>query len=379
LRIDSNHKRCAFCEKMKNIITQPTLLLDEAKCRKNIASMFEKAKRNNIQFRPHFKTHQSHTIGRWFRELGVDKITVSSLSMAEYFAKDNWKDITVAFPVNILEIETINRLAESITLNLLVESVESVNILNQGLKHHVNVFIKIDVGNHRTGIAFEDLALIDKVLTALDAAEYIRFKGFLGHAGHSYDAKSPEEIKTIHYESITRLSMLKERYSERYPQLIISSGDTPTCSVMRDFPGVDEIRPGNFVFYDLMQSKTGSCSTDQIAIAMACPVVAIQKERNELIIYGGAVHFSKERIEDSISGPIYGEVVENREGGWGEPIEGMYLTKLSQEHCIVQVPDHLIDNYQIGDIITILPVHSCLTSQAMKAYLTTHGKIISRF
>jgi D-serine deaminase-like pyridoxal phosphate-dependent protein len=366
-------------ENMQYIIIQPTLLLDEAKCRKNIAAMFEKAKRNNVQFRPHFKTHQSHEIGRWFRDLGVDKITASSLSMAEYFARDKWNDITVAFPVNVLEIETINRLAERITLNLLVESTESVKILNGGLRHPVNVFIKIDIGNHRTGISFDNLMLIDTVLRAVESTPNINFIGFLSHAGHSYDAKSLEEISTIHHESIARLTMLKQHYANRYPHLILSIGDTPACSVMEYFSGVDEIRPGNFVFYDLMQSKIGSCSNNEIAVAMACPIVAIHKERNELIIYGGAVHFSKERFEDNIKGTIYGEVVENRQEGWGETIEGMYLLRLSQEHGTVHVPGHLIDHYKIGDIVKILPVHSCLTSNLMKAFLTTQGKIISKF
>jgi D-serine deaminase-like pyridoxal phosphate-dependent protein len=364
---------------METVITQPTLLLDEVKCRKNIIAMFKKARRNKIQFRPHFKTHQSHEIGRWFRELGIDKITVSSLGMAEYFARDDWKDITVAFPINILETETVNRLADQINLNLLVESEESVNILSERLHYPVNAFIKIDVGNHRTGIAFDNLALIDNLLAAVDAANHISFAGFLSHAGHSYDATGYEEISTIHCESIARLKRLKQHYIERYPNLINSTGDTPTCSRMEDFSGVDEIRPGNFVFYDLMQRNIGSCSNNEIAVAMACPVVALHKERSEIVIYGGAVHFSKERIENSVGGTIYGEVVKDKQEGWGEPIEGMYLAKLSQEHGTVHVPGYLIDNYKVGDIIKILPVHSCLTSQSMKAYLTLQGNSISRF
>jgi D-serine deaminase-like pyridoxal phosphate-dependent protein len=364
---------------MKTVITQPTLLLDEAKCRKNIVAMFEKAKRNKVQFRPHFKTHQSHEIGRWFRELGIDKITVSSLSMAEYFSRDDWKDITIAFPINILEMATINRLAEHIKLNLLVESEESVNILSERLRFPVNVFIKVDIGNHRTGIAYDDHALIDKVIAAADSAEKICFTGFLSHAGHSYDAKGYEEISAIHYESFTRLKRLKQNYTEKYPDLIISTGDTPTCSTMEDFYDVDEIRPGNFVFYDLMQREIGSCSNGEIAVAMACPVVALHKERSEIVIYGGAVHFSKERFENNDGATVYGEVVEDIHEGWGIPIEGMYLIKLSQEHGTVHVPVNLIDNYKVGDIIKILPVHSCLTSQSMKAYLTLQGNSISRF
>ena len=73
--------------------------------------MAGKAHANRLVFRPHFKTHQSHLIGQWFREEGVTKITASSLSMAAYFAEDGWDDITVAFPVNIREMDTINELA----------------------------------------------------------------------------------------------------------------------------------------------------------------------------------------------------------------------------------------------------------------------------
>ena len=100
-------------------ITKPTLLLDEYKCKKNIQNMFSRAKLHNIEFRPHFKTHQSLEIGQWFKEVGVNKITISSLEMATYFAS-KWNDITVAFPVNILEIDTINSLAEKIILNVLI-------------------------------------------------------------------------------------------------------------------------------------------------------------------------------------------------------------------------------------------------------------------
>ncbi len=76
--------------------------------------MAQKAKAHNLIFRPHFKTHQSAEIGNWFKDEGVNKITVSSVQMAEYFAESGWKDILIAFPVNIRETEQINRLASKI-------------------------------------------------------------------------------------------------------------------------------------------------------------------------------------------------------------------------------------------------------------------------
>ncbi len=76
--------------------------------------------------------------------------------------------------------------------------------------------------------------------------------------------------------------------------LKLSVGDTPGCSLLPDFPGVDEIRPGNFVFYDAEQLEIGSCASNQIAVALACPIVARHPERNEVVLYGGAIHLSKE-------------------------------------------------------------------------------------
>ena len=72
-------------------IDQPALLLDDDIARRNIDRMVVKAARNQVIFRPHFKTHQSAEIGEWFREKGIEKITVSSVEMAEYFANNGWR------------------------------------------------------------------------------------------------------------------------------------------------------------------------------------------------------------------------------------------------------------------------------------------------
>ena len=359
------------------MITKPTLILDVDKSKKNIEIMCLKAKKNKVIFRPHFKTHQSLEVGRWYREFGVDKITVSSLDMAKYFSKE-WNDITVAFPTNILEIETINKLSENIQLNLLIESTEAITYLTKHLKHKVGFFIKIDVGYNRTGIAPSNVNYIDKILNISNDNNLLNFKGFLGHAGHTYDCRADEEIVDIHNESISYLVSLKNIYQKKYPDLTLSTGDTPTCSIADDFSDVDEIRPGNFAIFDLTQNLIGSCKVEQIAVAMACPVVAIHKERNEIVVYGGGVHFSKDRLVDKKLGVIFGRVVEGSENGWGNVIPDMYMKSLSQEHGIVAVPESIISNYKVGDYLMILPIHSCLTGNLMKEYQTTTLKIISR-
>ena len=359
-------------------ITKPTLLLDEYKCKKNIQNMFLRTKLHNIEFRPHFKTHQSLEIGQWFKEVGVNKIAVSSLEMATYFATE-WNDITVAFPVNILEINTINHLAEKITLNVLIESIETATFLKTSLKHKVNFLIKINIGNNRTGIMPYEINVIKNILEASDNSDTLNFIGFLGHAGQTYYCRNKTEVLETHQKSKSILVDLKDIFNTQYPDLILSYGDTPSCSLANDFYGIDEIRPGNFVFYDLMQFQIGACAIDQIAVAMACPIVAIHKNRNEIVVYGGGIHFSKDRVTDDNNGVIYGKVVRQEENGWRNLVLNTYVNSLSQEHGVIKVPEYEIDNYSIGDTLFILPIHSCMTANLMKCYLTTENEKITMF
>jgi D-serine deaminase-like pyridoxal phosphate-dependent protein len=380
-------------------ITRPTLLVDKERCRRNIRKMADKAKAANVILRPHCKTHASLEIGKLLQEAGVTCITVSSLTMAKYFAasSSSFHDITVAFPVNILEMDTINEILScnhsSLQLNLLVENPEAVMFLQKHLVRKVGIYIKIDVGYGRTGIPARDFDRIDQLLQCLLQPEdqpKLHFRGFLTHAGHSYDCHTTKELMTIHNASKELLLALKEQCQLKYPDTTfdLSIGDTPTCSVIQpsDLQGIQEIRPGNFVFYDVEQVEIGSCTFDEVAVAVACPIVAKHPDRRELILYGGGVHFSKDRLPDpnKPGQAVFGRVVRPLPGApltWGSVIEGMYLRSCSQEHGIVVVPhEEDFESYQIGDIVKVLPVHSCMTAAAMsnKGYVTCEGERISR-
>jgi D-serine deaminase-like pyridoxal phosphate-dependent protein len=343
---------------------RPTLLVDEIKCRKNIEKMATKAKDSGVLFRPHFKTHQSAAIGDWFRDYGVEKITVSSVVMAEYFARNGWNDILVSFPVNILEIEAINHLAAKVSLHLLVESEFSASFLAQNLSDKAGVYVKIDTGNHRTGLSPDNLSDIKKIVQIVSRSDKMTLNGLLAHDGHTYKAGSPEEIIEIHKHSVRILSGLKSELEKDFRIPVLSLGDTPSCSIVERFEGIDEIRPGNFVFYDVMQYELGACFIQDIAVAVACPVVAVHAQRNEIVIHGGAVHLSKESLERD--GKHYGWVVPLSDRSWGLPYPDCYVASVSQEHGLIKASDQLMRNVGIGDMVGILPVHSCLTANLFR-------------
>jgi D-serine deaminase-like pyridoxal phosphate-dependent protein len=365
---------CFYIPEME--ITKPTLLLDKETALRNIANMVGKAEKLHLKFRPHFKTHQSAEIGEWFRAAGVTAITVSSVTMANYFADFGWDDITIAFSVNIPEIPDINELAGRIRLNVLIENPEGLAALQEKITWHTGVFIKIDTGYHRTGIEASQVSLIDELLEGIQKSPLLQFKGFLSHTGHTYQANSTHDIFNRHFDALLKLKALKLRYQEEWPDLMISLGDTPSCSLCENFDGVDEIRPGNFVFYDLMQFKLGVCKLTDIAVRMICPVIAVHPSRNEVVIYGGAIHFAKDSIINIDGKPLYGRIIVN-DGTKNILLdEKNYLHALSQEHGILKITPRDLHYFVPGKLIEIIPVHSCLTANLMKEYLTTEDEII---
>jgi D-serine deaminase-like pyridoxal phosphate-dependent protein len=357
-------------------IIRPTLVIDKEICLRNIERMVQKAADHKLRFRPHFKTHQAAKIGEWFKLFGVDAITVSSVRMAEYFASNGWKDITLAFPVNILEIDNINRLAANIKLNVLVENKESAEALTSKVLNPLGVYLKIDTGYHRTGISSSKLNKIDKVIKKLGANRKLTFKGFLTHTGHTYHAISTNEIFSRHFDALLKLKGLKQQYKKEFPNLEISMGDTPSASICTNFNGVDELRPGNFVFYDLMQQNLGTCTMDEIAVRMVCPVVAKHLSRNEIVVYGGAVHMSKDAITNINGKDMFGRIIitKNGEKKLLPPLN--YVSNLSQEHGTLKVTQSQFKNFEIGDLIEIIPVHACLTANLIGHYLTSEGEVI---
>ncbi|MGK7390527.1 MAG: alanine racemase [Candidatus Cyclobacteriaceae bacterium M2_1C_046] len=352
-------------------IIHPTLLLDKKRCIENIKNMSAKARANNLAFKPHFKTHQSLEVGEWFRDAGVEGITVSSIKMAEYFADAGWQDITIAFPANIKAIAQLDKLAQKIDLTLLVDNTDTAKALSEGLTNEINVLVELDAGSKRTGISVFDDKAVKSVINYLRAADKLAWKGFYSHFGHTYGCRGENEIKRVFSSSLGKINELIKR--RELQGLDLHIGDTPGCSVATGFPGVTAITPGNFVFYDVMQQQIGACEYENIAVALACPVVSKRADRDEIIVHGGAVHFSKDHINTE-KGNSFGVMTSLKENGIGDAYPENQVVALSQEHGLIKIENKaLINDIKIGDIVGVLPIHSCLTAECMGGYQDFSG------
>lgn len=58
-------------------------------------------------------------------------------------------------------------------------------------------------------------------------------------------------------------------------------------------------------------------------------------------------------------------------------IPDTYLMSLSQEHGIIKTTPEFMSQVRMGDLLMVLPIHSCLTVDLLKKYVTTDGEEIT--
>ncbi|NQY79242.1 MAG: alanine racemase [Candidatus Caenarcaniphilales bacterium] len=369
-------------------MASPKLLIDLDQVSKNIEKVYSKAKKQNIKLVPHIKTHQSFTITNKFIELGVKDFTVASIDMAKALLKSDLNEkiesITIAFPVDFTRTEEIEELNSKIRTNIFIVNKKSAEELVKRLKNPINCFIEVDTGYKRTGFSEDKLNEFVETLNIVKESNKLNLQGIYFHAGHTYDARSESQIKKTYFASLKIAKKFNELIkSNDLEGTIIATGDTPSASVLDDWGEIQQMHPGNFTLYDLFQNQVGSCSIDEIALCMQNTIVDKNEERQELLIHGGSVHFSKDNFEKDgkkIFGLPARLVKKNNQISWEKlDLEKNFIKSLSQEHGIIKLSEEEFKQFEIGDSIGVIPVHSCLSSQAMgEFYDNRTNEVIER-
>lgn len=362
-------------------LNTPSLILDLARVRRNAERMAAKATMLGVRLRPHIKTHKCVELAR-LQTAGHDgAVTVSTLAEARAFAANGFRDITYAVPIERGKFAAAFALMQQgVTLNLLTDDFATMRELevaagNAGVRP--SVFVKIDCGYHRVGVepTSEAAIMIPRLIS--DAA-HLDLAGILTHAGHSYDVQTVDEIMAV--ARLERDVMVE--HAEKLRDLgidvpTVSIGSTPTMSLVDDLAGIDEIRPGNYIFYDNFQATLGSCSFDDTALTVLAAVIHRNEPRRKLVIDAGGIAMSKDR------GPV--ELDANCGYGRVLDLEGvdtdMRLTKLSQEHGHIDAgKSDSFDRFKVGDRLRILANHSCMTAAQHRHYnVMESGEIVDRW
>src|SRR5699024_8838567 len=114
------------------------------------------------------------------------------------------------------------------------------------------VWIKVNSGLNRCGVeANEGVLELEKHIQAWAS---LKLEGIFTHAGQTYGAKSKAEIEKIAAEEVQIIkdsAALCESQGSAIEHR--SVGSTPAFKLYPNIDGITEIRPGNAVFYDMVQ------------------------------------------------------------------------------------------------------------------------------
>lgn len=361
-------------------VKTPAVILDLERVRQNAERISEVAKRNDVRLRPHIKTHKCIEVAR-IQTAGHDgAITVSTLAEARAFAKHGFTDITYAVPIERGKFDdAIEILRGGVRLNLLTDDAETVRQLDEAAGKasvRFDVFLKIDCGTHRVGVEPRTKNAIEIPRQIADSRN-LNFAGVLTHAGHSYNARSKEEILEVARHERDSMVELAERLRDKSIEVpTVSIGSTPTISTVDHLDGIDEIRPGNYIFFDAFQATLGSCSLEDTALTVLAAVVHRDPIRKRLVVDAGAIALSKDR----------GPVGIDPQCGYGHVLDiegnetGMRVTGMSQEHGEIDSTDDSFEQFKVGDRLRILANHSCLTAAQHSHYnVIESGAIVDRW
>lgn len=368
-------------------IQTPAAVVELARMQRNIERMQSRMNTLGVRFRPHVKTAKSTPVARAQVAAGALGITVSTLAEAEKFFADGFTDILYAVsmaPAKLPRALALKR--QGCDLKIITDNVEAATAIATFGREASAVFevlIEIDTDGHRSGIKPEDTQLLDTARTLQNGG--MRLAGVLTHAGSSYEFDTPQglaEIAEMERAGCVRAAERLRAAGLSCPE--VSIGSTPTALSARHLEGVTEVRAGVYVFFDLVMSNVGVCTTDDIALSVLATVIGHQADKGWAIVDAGWMAMSRDR----------GTQNQRRDYGYGQvcSINGTVmpeyvLTGANQEHGIIsregQLDTDIVRRLPVGTQLRILPNHACATAAQFAEYhmLDGEGKcaIWSRF
>eukprot|EP00036_Acanthoecidae_sp_10tr_P023877 CAMPEP_0206329330 /NCGR_PEP_ID=MMETSP0106_2-20121207/23142_1 /ASSEMBLY_ACC=CAM_ASM_000206 /TAXON_ID=81532 /ORGANISM="Acanthoeca-like sp., Strain 10tr" /LENGTH=371 /DNA_ID=CAMNT_0053762043 /DNA_START=49 /DNA_END=1164 /DNA_ORIENTATION=+ len=340
-------------------IRTPALLIDVDVAERNARAMLARADALGCTLRPHVKTHK--TVEGALLQTGgrTSGITVSTLSEAEFFGSRGFTDILYAVPISPDKLAAAADLARRVQpFHVMVDHPAQFAAIEAFSETHPDdtplwsIFVMVDCGYHRDGVDPADPQSVDFV-SRIHASTVASVAGVYTHGGHSYGAGGREGIaKVAEAERDAVVGFAKTCRANGVAVPTVGVGSTPTCSVPPPtLDGVTEMHPGNYLVYDCMQARIGSCALADVAARVATRVIGHYPKQNMMLIDLGWTGCSAQGAEHG-----YGAFLDHPE---------LKIAVLKQEAGEVVPSDGTplqLDRYPIGTVLQLLPWHSCASA-----------------
>lgn len=236
-------------------IYSPALVFFIDIIRHNIQHALSMVGGNPGRLRPHVKTHKTRELVRLELAAGITKHKCATLAEAEMLADCGVRDIMLAYPLVGPNCRRMAKLAETYPnchFSVTADHPRAVKALSDALApggKTVGVFIDLDVGQHRTGIAPgpEALALAEQITQSSG----LTFAGLHVYDGHNHQENPADRETAVRNLLEPVLAFRSELERKGIPAKTMVVGGTPTFPVYArlSIPGM-ECAPGTCFLHD---------------------------------------------------------------------------------------------------------------------------------
>ncbi len=252
-------------------IPSPSLLIFRERIEANLASMLRIAG-GPARLRPHVKTHKLAPIVRRQIELGITKFKAATIAEAEMCADAGAADVLFAFPPagpNIVRLCELAAKFPQARFGAVADNAPAVRGLSVAARAagvSIDVWLDIDCGMHRTGIAPNEGAV--ELWRLIESMPAVRAAGVHAYDGHITDA-DPVLRRRRCDEAFAPVLDLRRTLGG--PPII--AGGTPTFPFHAECADRD-CSPGTTVFWDWGYSEKFADMPFEIAAVLLTRVVS---------------------------------------------------------------------------------------------------------
>lgn len=234
-------------------LNTPVLAVDVEALDRNIARMAQLAAARGVRLKPHAKTHKSADIARRQIAAGAAGVCCAKLGEAEALAAQGVGALHITSPVvsapAIARLAALNALSEG--LSVVADNPANVDALAAAASadRPLTVFVDIDPGIHRTGVATPEQAVaLAKRIQGHPALRYGGVQMYCGREQHIEafaDRRAAIVERTAYLEGI-----LAELAAAGAPAEVVTGGGTGTHRIDLELGVLTELQVGSYVFMD---------------------------------------------------------------------------------------------------------------------------------
>jgi D-serine deaminase-like pyridoxal phosphate-dependent protein len=343
----------------------PALVIDLDVMERNLKRAADYARKHGLRLRPHTKTHKTLELARKQLALGAAGLTVAKAGEAEVMLDSGTPDLLLAYPiVGARKLSRLMAVAKQTAVTVALDNVIAAQPLAEAARAagvEIGVLAEMDAGLGRVGVT-PGPELIS-LCGALAGLRGLRLDGIAFYPGH---VKLMDEagVAAVKQVGVLLERTLGELAAAGIRAKVVSGGSTPALYHSHLVTGMNEIRPGTYIFNDRSTLLAGACTRAECAATILCTVVSTARP-GQMILDGGSKTFSSDRLSTGTE-VTFGEIAE---------APGARFHKMNEEHGYVSL-EGAERKFGVGDRVHVLPNHICTAVNLHEQVYGVRGDVV---